>query len=236
MNYKELKAVYIKNFRIGAGISLLIHIIVISLFLIILPGNGEDADNGYKEKFTYIDLYQLGNNVRPPGVTQEEGGGGGKSSRISGTPVPTKEIVKSKEFDPAAPAKGDSSKSGTGGSGSGTGTGVNTGYAPPPVIPFRKSDYLIAVEMQPEPLGGYAAIDKKVVVPETAKKNGISGKVFIQAYINENGEVVFAEVLKGLGYGCDEAALKAVKVTRFKAGKQGGRYVKVQMSIPVNFY
>ncbi len=234
MNYQELKAAYLKNFKIGAGISFLIHFLLLSFLLIIVPGNEDDVNNGYKEKFTYIDLYQLGDNVRPPGITEEEGGGGGKSSRISGTPVPTKEKVVTKEFDPAAPAKGDSTKSGTGGSGSGT--GVSTGYVPPPVIPFRKSDYLIAVEMQPEPLGGYAAIDKKVIVPETAKKNGITGKVFIQAYINENGEVVFAEVLKGLGSGCDEAALRAVKVTRFKAGKQGGRYVKVQMSIPVNFY
>lgn len=234
MNYQELKAVYLRNFRIGAGISVLFHLFAIIMLILMLPGNENENNNAYKEKFTYIDLYQLGDNVRPPGITEATGGGGGKSNKISGTPVPAKEKAVVKEFDQSAPAKGDSTKSGTGGTG--TGTGVNTGYTPPASIPFRKSDYLIAVEMQPEPIGGYASIDKKVVVPESAKKNGITGRVFIQAYINENGEVVFAEVLKGLGYGCDEAALRAVKLVRFKAGKQGGRYVKVQMSIPVNFY
>jgi len=230
MNYEELKASYRKHLKIGIGTSFIVHLLIISLLLILQPN---DENNRFKEKqteITIIDLYKDGNAPRPPGLTEDKPGGGGRSNRISGLPVPTMEVKKAKEFDPAAPAKGDSTKSGSGGSGIGSGTGSGA-----PVNVFKKSDYLVAVEIQPEPIGGYGAIDKKVVMPDAAKKNSISGKVFLQVYINENGEVVFAEVLKGLGFGCDEAALKAVKMIRFKAGKQKGKYAKVQMSVPVNF-
>lgn len=231
MNYEELKADYIKNLKIGIGLSFILHIIALCLLLLFKTDEKPDTVNGYKSNGNVVDLSIDNIYSRPPGISEEKPGGGGQTNRISGTPVPAKEITKVIEFDQSAPAKGDSTKRGSGGTG--TGTGIGTGR--PPVELFKKSDYLIAVEIQPEPIGGYAAIDRKAVLPEAARKNSISGKVFLQVYINENGEVVFAEVLKGLGYGCDEAALKAIKLIRFKAGKQKGRYVKVQMSVPVNF-
>lgn len=162
-----------------------------------------------------------------PGIVEGKRGGGGGSKSISGTPVPVKNIKDEKEFSNLG-GTGDSTKQGAGQGGPGIGSGGTI------VNVFKKTDYLIAVELQPEPMGGYEAIDRKVIYPESARSNSIQGKVFLQVYINENGEVVFAEVLKGLGYGADEAAIRAVKLVRFKAGKNKGRYVKVQMSIPVN--
>lgn len=95
--------------------------------------------------------------------------------------------------------------------------------------------YFIAVEEMPEPIGGIAAIQSKIVYPDIAIRAGVEGKVYVLAFVNEEGMVTKTEVIKGIGAGCDEAALSAVKATRFKPGKQRGTPVKVQISIPVIF-
>ena len=51
----------------------------------------------------------------------------------------------------------------------------------------------------PEPIGGMFAIQEKIKYPEIAKRAGIEGKVIIQAFIDENGNVVQAKVIKGIG-------------------------------------
>ena len=53
--------------------------------------------------------------------------------------------------------------------------------------------------------------------------------------MDENGNVTKAEVIKGIGLGCDEAALDAVRLTKFKPGKQRGKPIKVQITIPISF-
>ena len=95
--------------------------------------------------------------------------------------------------------------------------------------------YFVAVEEMPEPIGGIAAIQSKITYPEIAKRAGVEGKVYILAFVNEQGNVTRAEVIKGLGAGLDEAALSAVKQTKFKPGRQRGVPVKVQVSIPIVF-
>ena len=87
----------------------------------------------------------------------------------------------------------------------------------------------------PEPIGGLKSIQNKITYPDLAKKAGIEGKVFILAYVDENGNVTKAEVIKGIGLGCDEAALDAVRLTKFKPGKQRGKPIKVQITIPISF-
>lgn len=95
--------------------------------------------------------------------------------------------------------------------------------------------YYIAVDEMPEPIGGLNSIQSKIKYPEEAKRSGIEGKVFIQAFIDENGNVVKAKVIKGVGSGLDEVALEAVKQTKFIPGKQEGKPVKVQVAIPIVF-
>ena len=95
--------------------------------------------------------------------------------------------------------------------------------------------YFVAVEEMPEPLGGIKGIQEKIVYPEIAKRAGVEGKVYILAFVDESGNVTKAQVLKGIGAGCDEAALDAVMKTKFKPGKQRGVPVKVQVSIPIIF-
>ncbi len=111
--------------------------------------------------------------------------------------------------------------------------------APPPPKEEKKVDeeptYFVAVEEMPEPIGGIQAIQSKIVYPEIAKRAGVEGKVYVLAFVDETGTVTSAKVIKGLGAGCDEAALSAVKQTKFKPGKQRGKAVKVQVSIPIVF-
>ena len=95
--------------------------------------------------------------------------------------------------------------------------------------------YFVAVEEMPEPIGGIQAIQSKIVYPEIARRAGVEGKVYVLAFVDENGTVTNAQIIKGIGAGCDEAALNAVKQTKFKPGKQRGVPVKVQVSIPIVF-
>ena len=111
--------------------------------------------------------------------------------------------------------------------------------APPPPkeekVTEEEPTYFVAVEEMPEPIGGIAGIQKRIVYPEIAKRAGVEGKVYILAFVDVSGNVTKANVLKGIGAGCDEAALDAVKQTKFKPGKQRGKPVNVQVSIPVVF-
>ena len=111
--------------------------------------------------------------------------------------------------------------------------------APPP--PPSDGDGGIVVEFiaydePPTPIGGQAAISRNTVYPEIAKEAGIEGTVNIQSFINENGVVEHCIVLKGMpGTGLDEAAINAIKKTKFKPAKQRDRNVGVWISIPVTF-
>lgn len=111
--------------------------------------------------------------------------------------------------------------------------------APPPPVEEEEEEeepvFFVAVEQQPQPIGGLQAIQQRIVYPEIAKRAGVQGRVFVKAFVDENGNVVKVELLKGIGAGCDEAAMKAVQETKFTPGKQRGKPVKVQVSIPVVF-
>ncbi len=117
---------------------------------------------------------------------------------------------------------------------------VNAEVSAPPPPPEEKKveeepTYFVAVEEMPEPIGGIAAIQSKIVYPEIAKRAGVEGKVYVKAFVDEKGNVTKTEVVKGLGAGLDEAAVKAVQATKFKPGKQRGKPVKVQVMIPIQF-
>ncbi len=111
--------------------------------------------------------------------------------------------------------------------------------APPPPKEEKKVEeeptYFVAVEEMPEPIGGIQSIQSKIKYPEIAKRAGVEGKVYVLAFVDETGTVTDAKIIKGLGAGCDEEALNAVKLTKFKPGKQRGKPVKVQVSIPIVF-
>ncbi len=87
----------------------------------------------------------------------------------------------------------------------------------------------------PEVIGGTKSIMEKITYPEIAKRALIEGRVIVLAFVDENGDVTKAELIKGIGAGCDETALDAVLNTKFKPGRQRGNNVKVQVTIPIIF-
>ncbi len=87
----------------------------------------------------------------------------------------------------------------------------------------------------PRPVGGIAAIQNKIQYTELAQRIGIEGKVLVFAIIDEKGNVMNASIAKSLFPSLDEVALNAVRDTKFIPGKQRGKPVKVQMTIPITF-
>lgn len=131
--------------------------------------------------------------------------------------------------------KGETKGTGTGRATGGSGVGKSGISLGVPLFSKPKEDvYFVAVDEMPEPLGGFDEINSKVIVPSQAKQKGITGTVFVLAFIDEYGVVRKTMLTKGIGYGCDEAAMSAVSRTRFRPGKQNGVAEKVQMQIPVS--
>jgi len=90
-------------------------------------------------------------------------------------------------------------------------------------------------EIMPVPINGIEEIQKRIKYPQEALDNGIEGKVYILAFVDEYGDVEKAQVIRGIGSGCDEEALKAVKETKFNPGICNGEPCRVQISIPIEF-
>ncbi|MFA6742773.1 MAG: TonB family protein [Candidatus Neomarinimicrobiota bacterium] len=113
--------------------------------------------------------------------------------------------------------------------------------APPPPPEQQSGDEgprvrFIPYDEPPEPMGGFAEIQKNIVYPEIAQEAGIEGTVVVQAFVNERGVVTECVILKGMpNTGLEEAAIAAIKKTRFKPAKQRDRNVGVYISIPVIF-
>ena len=95
--------------------------------------------------------------------------------------------------------------------------------------------YIAVAEVMPEPIGGLIAINQKITYPEFAKRAGVEGKVYVLAFINESGDVDDVKLIKGIGMGCDDEVLEAVKATKFKPGYNKGVPVKAKFTIAFAF-
>jgi len=96
-------------------------------------------------------------------------------------------------------------------------------------------DFFVVVENMPELIGGLAELQSRIRYPEMARRAGIEGRVYVQFIVNERGEVENPQVIRGIGGGCDEEAIRAVSQAQFRPGMQRGRPVRVQYSLPIVF-
>lgn len=87
----------------------------------------------------------------------------------------------------------------------------------------------------PEPKIGYKKFYENVVYPKAAKDKKIEGTVLIKAIINEYGDVEKTEIIKGIGYGCEDAAEISISFAKFYPGLVLGRPVKVEMVFEIEF-
>ncbi len=104
---------------------------------------------------------------------------------------------------------------------------------PPPEEEEEEEDFFIAVEQMPKLIGGQTKLQGCVEYPSRARKAGIEGRVIVQFIVNEEGKVEDPKVIRGIGGGADEEALRCVKQAEFEPGRQRGNPVRVQYSLPV---
>ena len=79
-------------------------------------------------------------------------------------------------------------------------------------------------------------INENLVYPQEAIDAGVEGRVFVRFWINEDGSLSDFEVPRGIGYGCDEEAVRVIQsMPKWKPGMQRGKTVRVSYMIPVIF-
>ena len=96
------------------------------------------------------------------------------------------------------------------------------------------------VEQMPEFPGGDEARVKflrdNMKYPQMAKESGISGTVYVTFVVSKTGQISDVKVLRGIGGGCDEEAVRVVRaMPGWIAGKQNGKAVPVQFNLPIKF-
>lgn len=114
--------------------------------------------------------------------------------------------------------------------------GGNLDMPPPPQEEEEEEeDFFVVVEDMPELIGGLQELQRQINYPEMARRAGIEGRVYIQFIVNEQGQVEDPQVIRGIGGGADEEALRVVSQAEFRPGMQRGRPVRVQYSLPIFF-
>lgn len=113
---------------------------------------------------------------------------------------------------------------------------------PPPPPPSadegdieEEEDFFVFVEEMPKLKGDLMDLQAKIRYPELARRAQIEGRVHIQFVVNEMGQVEDPRVIRGIGGGCDEEALRVVRQAEFTPGLQRGKPVRVQYSLPIYF-
>ena len=104
----------------------------------------------------------------------------------------------------------------------------------------HEQEIFLIVEKQPEFPGGQEALMKyirdNIKYPQLAKETGIEGVVYVTFVVEPDGSVDNVEVVRHLGGGCDEEAIRIVKsMPRWTPGSQRGRNVRVRFSLPFKF-
>ena len=96
------------------------------------------------------------------------------------------------------------------------------------------------VEQMPSFPGGdqkmYQYLGNNIKYPQVARETGIQGRVFVNFVVEPDGSVSNVKVLRGIGGGCDEEAMRVVKsMPKWTPGKQRGKAVRVSYTLPVVF-
>lgn len=96
------------------------------------------------------------------------------------------------------------------------------------------------VSEMPVPPGGMEGwinyFKNNLKYPETVKKNGVEGMVMLSFIVRKDGSVSDVQVLRGIGAGCDEEAVRLLTSSeKWTPGKKENKPVDVEMKLPVQF-
>ena len=98
-----------------------------------------------------------------------------------------------------------------------------------------EEEIFIVVENPSVLIGGITVVQSHIEYPPLALKAGIEGRVIVQFVIDRTGQVLDPQVIRGIGGGCDEEAVRAVLQAKFQPGLQRGRPVAVRYTLPITF-
>lgn len=96
------------------------------------------------------------------------------------------------------------------------------------------------VEEAPSYPGGDEArikfLQENIKYPQMARESGIAGTVYVTFVVERDGNVTDVKVMRGIGGGCDEEAIRVIKaMPKWNPGKQRGKPVRVQFNMPIKF-
>lgn len=98
---------------------------------------------------------------------------------------------------------------------------------------FRVVERMPAYEDGQQGLVDFLA--KNLKYPTVAKENGIEGVVVVEFIVETDGRVSGTKLMKGIGAGCDEEAVRVVNLTRWTPGMQNNKVVPVKYTLPISF-
>lgn len=104
----------------------------------------------------------------------------------------------------------------------------------------QEQEIFQVVENAPAFPGGDMArmkfLQDNIKYPIMSKESGIQGTVYVTFVVERSGAVTDVKILRGIGGGCDEEAMRVVKnMPKWEPGKQRGKPVRVQFNMPIKF-
>lgn len=100
---------------------------------------------------------------------------------------------------------------------------------------FVPESFMTRPNVLPEPSEGIGALQRNIRYPEAAGREKVEGIVYVEAYIDERGDVVAARVLRGIRRDLNDAAMEAVGATKFKPARLRNQPIKSNLVIPIRF-
>ena len=102
------------------------------------------------------------------------------------------------------------------------------------------NEIFTAVENSAEYPGGieafYKYLSNAIRYPSVARENNVQGKVFLTFVVEKDGSLTDIKVMRGIGSGCDEEAMRVIKASKkWRPGQQNGRTVRQQYTVPISF-
>ena len=251
----ELKAVYNRNLGRAFAIALGLHALLIALYF----GGLRMAEAGSEsDKKLGINKTKLINIAPPPEPPQAAppppppmippelmsgGGDGGGVAARAGNPIPVPDAVIAPDVQDFATTAEISVADADGGTGGGFGpsdgdVGLGTVDLPAEVDVKNTEAEPAPDEFIPlaqEPNTDMADLQKRVIYPEIAKKNGIEGRISVRVLVDERGKPVKYIIDHSDNKMLEDAAVKAVMASEFTPGIQNDVAVKAWVSVPVVF-
>jgi len=103
-----------------------------------------------------------------------------------------------------------------------------------------KEEPVIVSQILPTFIGGddamYKWLSDNIKYPQAAKEAGIQGKVIVTFIIEKDGSITGTQLLKDIGGGCGEEAIRVVKLMpKWREGRQGNSPVRFKFNLPIKF-